>query len=88
MFIGGRVQGVCFRMDARHHASKLGVTGWVRNLEDGRVEALAEGDEAAVDAFVEWCRTGPTIAQVTQFEVEYSRATGEFDSFTVRHHWQ
>ena len=75
-------------MEALEEATGQGVTGWVKNLPDGRVEVTAEGEEDAVAAFVEWCRKGPAMADVTQFEAAYSKATGEFDSFSIRHRWQ
>jgi acylphosphatase len=65
----GRVQGVAFRWEAQKAADRLGVTGWVRNEPDGTVRAFAQGDESAVDAFVEWCRQGPPSARVSNVAV-------------------
>lgn len=81
--IDGRVQGVFFRQSAREEALRLGVTGWVRNLPDGSVEAVAEGPADAVGAFVGWCRRGPPAAKVVKVEVRESPATGEFAGFQV-----
>jgi len=81
--IHGRVQGVCYRMYACEEAERLALTGWVRNQYDGSVEAVAEGDEAKLNEFAEWCRKGPPSARVTGVDVDYSDATGEYDSFTV-----
>lgn len=81
--ISGRVQGVCYRMYACREGARLGVTGWVRNLPDGTVEALAEGDDAALAAFRDWCGRGPPQARVTRVDVRYSEATGEFLDFEV-----
>jgi acylphosphatase len=67
--VTGRVQGVNFRYAASAAAERVGVTGWICNLEDGSVQALAEGDDAAVDAFVAWCRRGPPYARVEAVEV-------------------
>jgi acylphosphatase len=67
--VGGRVQGVWFRDSCRERAQAAGVTGWVRNLADGRVEACFEGRPAAVDALVAWSREGPRHARVTGVEV-------------------
>ena len=67
--IHGRVQGVFFRAETRSRAESLGLAGWVRNAPDGSVEALFEGDPVRVDSMVEWCRRGPSGAQVTEVEV-------------------
>jgi len=83
--VSGQVQGVCYRARAIDEAERLCLTGWVRNLRDGRVEAVAEGEEKDVAAFLDWCRRGPTAAAVTGVEASYSEATGEFRSFAVRH---
>jgi len=77
VLISGTVQGVGFRMSARHRAEQLGVSGWVRNLPDGRVEAAFEGDRAAVEAAVAWCREGPPAARVAEVEVISESPVGE-----------
>ena len=69
--VTGRVQGVFFRASTRERALTLGVTGYARNLADGRVEVLACGDPAAVDALCEWLWEGPPMAEVAQVEVEH-----------------
>jgi acylphosphatase len=79
----GRVQGVGYRMYAQEEAERLGLTGWVRNAHDGSVEAVAEGDEPALEDFVKWCRKGPPAARVTDVETAYSEATGEFGEFSI-----
>jgi acylphosphatase len=81
--VSGRVQGVWFRESCRRLATSAGVTGWVQNRADGRVEAVFEGDAAAVDAMVEWCRTGPPRAVVVNIEVEAEPPAGEVH-FSVR----
>jgi acylphosphatase len=81
--IVGRVQGVFYRASARARASALGLTGYARNLNDGAVEVVAEGDEASLDQFVAWCRTGPPAARVIRVEVARAVATGEFAAFDV-----
>lgn len=81
----GVVQGVFFRVSARDEALRLGLTGWVRNLPDGTVEAVAEGEKAAVDEFHRWCQHGPSYADVSRVDVAYSAALGEFDDFYVRY---
>ncbi len=67
--VSGRVQGVFYRATARERARELGLRGYARNLADGRVEVLACGDQASVDAFVGWLWTGATAAKVTAVEV-------------------
>jgi acylphosphatase len=68
--VHGRVQGVFYRASAEQEATRLGVTGWVRNLADGTVELLVEGDDAAVDRMLEWAGHGPARAEVTHVEVQ------------------
>ncbi len=77
--IRGRVQGVWFRESMRREAERLGVTGWVRNLPDGSVEAVVQGETVAVDLMVAWSRSGPPLARVEQVEVE--EAVGAFSVF-------
>ena len=81
--VTGRVQGVWYRESCRREAIAAGVAGWVRNNYDGTVEAVLEGDEAAVDRVVAWMRTGPRHAVVTGVDVRVETATGE-RGFTVR----
>jgi acylphosphatase len=83
VFISGRVQGVSFRWYTQRKAEELGLTGWVRNLWDGRVEAIFEGQENAVKDAVTWCHTGPTSAWVDQVEVKYEQPTGDFKRFRI-----
>lgn len=82
--VEGLVQGVYYRAHARDKADRLGVTGWVRNLPDGSVEAVLEGNEPAVRAMIEWCGQGPPRATVTRTVVTWEPYTGEFDHFSVR----
>lgn len=81
--IRGRVQGVGFRAAARDAALDLGLSGWVRNLPDGAVEACAEGPDEAVEAFIAWCRRGPEYARVAAVEVT-DVAAGGLSRFEVR----
>jgi len=67
--ITGRVQGVGYRASCQRQAAALGLTGWVSNRWDGAVEALLEGEAAAVDAMLDWCREGPPMAYVTGVEI-------------------
>ncbi len=82
-WVRGRVQGVCFRYYTRQTAKAMGILGWVRNISDGRVEFVAEGDNLAVDAFIEWCKNGPDTSHVSDLEVEIEPLTGEFSAFTI-----
>ena len=77
VLVSGRVQGVWFRESCRREATAAGVSGWVRNRNDRRVEAAFEGDPAAVLAMVTWCRIGPSMAEVTALEVVDEDPTGE-----------
>ncbi len=83
VFIAGRVQGVSFRWFTQHKAQELKLTGWVRNLWDGRVEAVFEGEEGAVRQAVAWCYTGEPPARVTDVDVTYGPPTGEYHRFQV-----
>ncbi|MGI0029162.1 MAG: acylphosphatase [Nitrososphaera sp.] len=82
-FVSGKVQGVYYRQNTREAAIRHGATGWVRNLPDGRVEAVIEGDEAIVGKVIDWCRVGPPKAHVKDVEVKYEKYTGEFSDFTI-----
>jgi len=83
VFVSGRVQGVFYRANTRENARDRGVDGWVKNLEDGRVEAVFEGPENAVEEMVEWCHTGSPAADVEDVEVEYGDPQGE-GAFSIR----
>lgn len=82
-YITGRVQGVFYRSETREQALLLGVTGWVRNLADGRVEVLAEGEEQRVRQLIAWCRQGPPHARVDRVEAFPEPYLGEFNSFSI-----
>ena len=84
LYISGRVQGVNFRYYTRQQARSLGVKGWVRNLIDGRVEAVFEGDGVSVESMVDWCHHGPRGAWVDRVEVQWEDPTGEFSGFEIR----
>jgi acylphosphatase len=83
VFISGRVQGVFFRANARREALRLGVKGWIRNLYDGRVEAVIEGEEDKVKMMVEWCKRGPPGAIVSKVEIFWEPYKGEYKSFDI-----
>jgi acylphosphatase len=83
VWISGRVQGVFFRANTWKKAESLGLTGWVRNVEDGRVETVFEGEEHAAEAMLRWCREGTPPARVASVEVVEEVATGEFTGFEI-----
>lgn len=83
VFFSGIVQGVFFRAHTRREAVRLGLVGWVRNLEDGRVEAFAEGDRAAVERLLEYCGADIPTARVEHVEFDWVAPTGELRSFEV-----
>ena len=82
--IQGRVQGVFYRQSTRETAVRLGLTGWVKNCPDGSVAAVFEGERAAVEAGIEWCRVGPAAAAVSEIAVKWLDFTGELDGFRIR----
>lgn len=82
--VSGRVQGVFFRAEAQREAARLGVSGWVRNTPDGRVEAEFQGSPAAVERALEWVRQGPPRAEVDHVEVEMVPAEAG-EGFHVTH---
>jgi acylphosphatase len=84
VFVAGRVQGVGYRLNTERQARHLGVTGWVRNLMDGRVEAVFEGTELQIAAMIAWCRQGPLSAQVKAVEATLEQPEG-LDGFEVRY---
>jgi len=86
VFISGRVQGVFFRYETRLRAIRNNVTGWIRNLPDGRVEAVFEGEKENVEAMIDFCHRGPPGAIVRKVEVIWEKPTGEFKSFQIRHY--
>ena len=81
----GKVQGVFYRAETASQAKRLNVTGWARNLSDGRVEAVFEGEENNVQRLIDFCRHGPPNAYVVNLDVRRQEWKGEFDSFTVRY---
>jgi len=82
--IRGRVQGVWFREGTRQQAERLGVRGWVKNCPDGSVEAVIEGDAAAVKAMQAWCHEGPPAARVLEVQSSEEEPAAE-KGFQVRH---
>jgi acylphosphatase len=87
VFLSGRVQGVAFRYYAEKWALGLGLTGWVRNLPDGRVEILAEGDKENLDQFLERVKQGPRMAQIEKADIEWRDYSGLFSGFEITGAW-
>jgi acylphosphatase len=83
-FASGRVQGVWYRGFTETEALRLGLSGWVRNLRDGRVEFVAEGSQQALDAWLALLRVGPPGARVSQMEVHPEEAIGLEPGFVIR----
>ncbi|MGD0330058.1 MAG: acylphosphatase [Nitrososphaeria archaeon] len=85
IYISGSVQGVFFRGSIRNKAMELGVKGYARNLDDGRVYAVLEGEEASLRKLIEWCKTGPPGAEVEKVEVTSDTYSGEFQTFGIEY---
>ena len=83
--IEGKVQGVFFRANMQRVARSLDLAGWVRNLPDGRVEAVLEGAENNMAAMLDWCRQGPPYAVVRQVEVTEEPYSGDYRDFSIRY---
>lgn len=82
LIIKGKVQGVFFRASAKDRADEIGVSGWVKNTEDGNVEAMANGNEAQIQKFIEWCKTGPRRAVVSDIVITHKKEQ-IFDGFRI-----
>ena len=83
LFISGEVQGVGFREYVSHKARKVGVQGWVRNLDDGRVEAVIQGDEKKVEILVTLSQHGPPLAHVMEIDMQYEEIAHTYTDFIV-----
>lgn len=81
----GRVQGVFFRANTRDFANQIGVTGWVRNLPDGSVEAVFEGDKEKIEKLIDWCKTRQPIGRVSDTKISWEDYKGEFEGFEIRY---
>lgn len=86
--IRGYVQGVFFRASTRDMANSVGLTGWVRNLPDGSVEAVFEGPKDLLKQAVKWCYKGPPGASITDIDEKWLEYTGEFDRFDIKYRWE
>jgi len=85
IFVRGRVQGVSFRAYTQQRAQALGLRGYVRNLADGDVEIVAEGEREALEQLLAWARRGPSGAVVTDVQADFSPAEGAFADFSIRY---
>ena len=85
VLIRGKVQGVFFRVETKKAADRLGVTGWVRNRNDGSVEAVFEGEKKSVDEAVKWCWRGSPFSMVEDVKVEWGDYGGDFKAFDIKH---
>ena len=83
IWISGRVQGVFYRDHTRRWASLMGLSGWVRNLPDGRVEVLVEGEKAEIQNLEKRLREGPPLSRVEDVHTEWEEYTGEFFDFRI-----
>ena len=84
IWVTGRVQGVGFRAHVEYYGSKIGVTGWVRNVGYDTVETVAEGTRTQIDTFIKMVKQGPRASRVDEARVEYEDVTGEFKEFGVK----
>jgi len=83
VFISGLVQGVFFRWETRKNALKNNVKGWVRNLRDGRVEAVFEGEKEDIEKMIKFCEKGSPGAKVEKVEVKWENYKGEYENFEI-----
>jgi len=81
----GRVQGVSYRKNTVKQARKLGLSGWVKNLDDGRVEAVFEGEKKSIEKIVDWAKKGPVLAFVLNLNADWQEYKGEFNNFEIRY---
>lgn len=84
IFVTGRVQGVGYRRFVRYHARKLGLTGWVQNLPDRRVEAVLQGPKEQIVNLLKLCKKGPLLAEVTAIQEDWQEITEQFPDFEIR----
>jgi len=85
VFISGRVQGVFFRYETKRIANRRRVSGWIRNLPDGRVEAVFEGEKSDVEEMIRFCHRGPPAAIVRDVKVFWEQPTGDLQGFQIRY---
>jgi acylphosphatase len=85
LLISGKVQGVFFRASVKKEAQKIGLTGWVRNLNDGKVELVAEGEENCLVELIEWSKKGSAWSSVKNVQIDWQDHKGEFESFRIKY---
>ncbi len=83
--IYGRVQMVLYRDSARRRAKKLELVGYVMNQSDGTVEVIAEGEKEKLEEFINWCYNGPILAKVEKINIDWKKATDQFDNFKIKY---
>jgi len=85
VIISGTVQGVWFRASTKQQAEKLGLTGWVRNTDTGKVEAVFEGEDEKLDEMIKWCHRGPSLSKVKKVDIKKQKPTNAFDDFLIKY---
>jgi acylphosphatase len=85
IFVSGLVQGVFFRSHTQSRARILKITGWVKNLPDGRVEAVFEGEKEKVEKLIEWAKRGPIFARINGIDIKWQDYKGEFNNFEIKY---
>lgn len=83
IYIKGKVQGVFYRSWTKGMAESLGLTGWVKNLDDGRVEAMFEGEKEKIDEMIKKCKEGSRASEVTHMDLIWEEAKGDFTGFSI-----
>jgi len=84
IFVSGKVQGVFFRENTRKKAAEFGLSGFIKNLQNGKVEAIFEGDKEQIEKIIQWIKKGPEMAQVEDIEIDWQNYQGEFRNFEIR----
>jgi len=84
LLISGRVQGVTFRASTKRKANQLGINGWVRNTEDGKVEIIAEAEKNKLKKLIDWTHKGPSLAKVKNIKVKWEEEQNEFNNFKIK----
>jgi len=85
LFIKGKVQGVFFRASTQQKAQKLNLTGWVKNLPNGQVEVVAEGNSRNLKTFLKWIQKGPQLAHITSIDIYWEKPLNKFNSFSIKY---